>query len=210
MQFKIFSKKVWSVIILTEFFISVGLFFSLTKLNHSSPIAAPVPIVSLPTTTTLAIFPEQEQPNTGLPIRLKIPAISVDAAVEQVGLTASGAVDTPKNQDNVAWFKLGQIPGAIGSAVMDGHYGWKKSKPSVFDNLYKLSIGDEIYVEDEKGVVTTFVVREKRRYDPTADAVRVFTLKDEKSHLNLITCEGDWDKDSKNYSRRLVVFADKQ
>ena len=148
--------------------------------------------------------------NIGLPVRLKIPGISLDSIVESVGYTSDGAMDIPKNQEDVAWFNLGQRPGEIGSAVIDGHYGWKSKKPSAFDGLYKLRIGDKIFVEDDKGAIISFVVRESRRYDQSSSAPDVFVSKDGKSHLNLITCEGQWDKESKSYPNRLVVFADKE
>ncbi|MDO9231136.1 MAG: class F sortase [bacterium] len=155
---------------------------------------------------------EQEQLGlAGLPVRLKIPAIEVDAVVEQAGLTPAGAMDTPKGPDDVAWFSLGTRPGENGSAVITGHYGtWKNGNGSVFDNLHKLKKGDNIYIEDEKGETISFVVRESRNYEPDAETSEVFSSDDEMSHLNLITCEGTWDKDLKSYSERLVVFADKE
>ncbi|HEX7586577.1 MAG TPA: class F sortase [Patescibacteria group bacterium] len=155
---------------------------------------------------------EQNQvSSSGLPVRLKIPAIEVDAAVEQVGLTPAGAMDTPKGPADVAWFNLGQRPGGSGTAVIAGHYGtWKNGSGSVFDNLHKLHVGDKIYMEDDKGATVTFAVREIRNYDPQADAAEVFSSNDEQSHLNLITCKGAWNKDAKSYSQRLVVFADKE
>lgn len=149
--------------------------------------------------------------SAGLPVRLKIPAIEVDAAVEQVGLTPGGAMDTPKGRREVAWFNEGARPGEVGSAVMTGHYGtWKNGQGSVFDNLHKLNAGDKISVEDDKGAITTFIVREIRSYNPNADASDIFGSSDDNAHLNLITCEGTWNKDSKSYSERLVVFADKE
>ncbi len=41
----------------------------------------------------------------GLPIRLKIPQISVDANIEYVGLTSLGAMDVPAGPVDVAWFE---------------------------------------------------------------------------------------------------------
>ncbi|MDP2708541.1 MAG: class F sortase [bacterium] len=153
---------------------------------------------------------EQSQP-ANQPIRLKIPKINIDAAVEYVGLTSQGAMDVPKDSSDVAWFELGARPGDNGSAVITGHYGrWKNGKGSVFDDLNKLSEGDRLYIEDEKGATITFVVREKRRYYPDADAKDVFSSNDGKSHLNLITCDGVWDKAAKSYSKRLIVFTDKE
>ncbi len=166
----------------------------------------------------VATLPEQEQSklvvgeiNFGPPMRLRIPAINVDAAVESLGLTSQGDMDTPKGPDDVAWFNLGTRPGENGSAVIAGHYGtWKNGKGSVFDKLHELKKGDKVYVESEKGEIVSFVVSESRNYEPNADATNVFSSDDEKSHLNLVTCEGIWNKDFKSYSERLVVFTDKE
>ena len=146
----------------------------------------------------------------GKPARFKIPNINVDAPVEYVGLTSDGAMDVPKGPDNVAWFNLGPHPGENGSAVIAGHYGWKNNTPAVFDNLHKLLKGDKISIEDEKGMVTTFIVREIRIYGKDEAASDVFGSNDGKAHLNLITCAGAWNKAEKTRSERLIVFTDKE
>ncbi|MDO8575778.1 MAG: class F sortase [bacterium] len=146
----------------------------------------------------------------GKPVRLKIPKINVDASVVYVGLTPQGAMGAPKTQDDVAWYQPGVRPGEKGSAVIAGHYGWIQGRASVFNDISALRKGDKIYVEDDRGAATAFVVREIRTYDPKADTATVFGSTDGKSHLNLITCEGVWDAGRKTYSERLVVFADKE
>lgn len=147
----------------------------------------------------------------GLPMRLKIPRINVDAPIKSVGITSQGAMDAPKGPTDTVWFNLGPRPGESGSAVIAGHFGpWKNGKGSVFDNLYKLKKGDKLYIKDEKGIMITFVVRESRKYNPNADASDVFGSSDDKAHLNLITCEGVWDKIRKTYSNRLIVFTDRE
>jgi len=146
-----------------------------------------------------------------IPVRLIIPKIGVDAFIESLGLTSDGAMDVPKIPNNVAWFNLGPRPGENGSAVIAGHYGfWKNGSGSIFDNLNKLKKGDEIFIEDKKGTITAFVVRELKRYNQNANVPEVFNLNDGESHLNLITCEGIWDKNKKTYSDRLIVFTDKK
>lgn len=147
----------------------------------------------------------------GNPIRLKIPRINIDAPIGPVGIMQDGAMEAPVGPRNVGWFRFGPRPGDVGSAVLAGHFGrWKTGEGSVFDNLGKLIKGDKIYIEDENGMVATFIVRELRTYDPNADASGVFASGDGKAHLNLITCEGIWDGIKKTYSNRLVVFADKE
>ncbi|MDP3994112.1 MAG: class F sortase [bacterium] len=155
-------------------------------------------------------LPKQEQASVKLPVRLKIPSINVDAPVEYVGLTSDGAMDVPKGPVNVAWFNLGPRPGETGSSVIAGHYGWKNNIPAVFDNLHKIRKGDKIYIENGKGAIITFVVREIRTYSKDEAAPDVFGSSDGKAHLNLITCTGVWNKAEKTRSERLIVFTDKE
>jgi LPXTG-site transpeptidase (sortase) family protein len=151
-----------------------------------------------------------QQEDLGLPIRLTIPKINVDAPVEIVGLAPDGSMGVPKGPIDVGWFDLGPRPGDIGSAVIAGHEGWKDGISAVFDNLHNLVKGDKIYVEDETGTTTIFVVRELRIYGQNDNASDVFASSDGKAHLNLITCEGVWNTTEKSYTSRLVIFADRE
>ncbi len=145
-----------------------------------------------------------------LPSRIRIERLGIDAHLERVGVKVDGSLDAPIGPTNAAWFSGGPRPGEIGSAVIDGHFGWVDDVPAVFDNLSSVVVGDKIDVIDEKGATTEFVVREVRVFEEDADAKEVFISYDGKSHLNLITCEGKWDEVAQKYSGRLVVFADKQ
>ena len=190
-------------------FTFVGLVFFLGFIFHFN-LKNSIESGSVPLTANAMILLEDGKVNFPLPVRLRILKINVDATVEYVGLTSDGAMDVPKGPTPVAWYMLGPKPGEIGSAVMAGHSGWRNNIPAVFDDLYKLEKGDKIYVEDDKGVTTTFIVREIRKYDPKADATDVFISNDGKAHLNLITCTGIWNKINKSRSERLVVFTDKE
>lgn len=168
---------------------------TIPNLNSNTSVES----VSLPT-----------KPSPGLPLRLKIPKINVDAAVDYVGRTPAGAMDVPKGPSTVAWFNLGPRPGEIGSAVMAGHYGWYNSLPAAFDRLHRLQPGDTVSVEDDQGATTTFVVRQLRTYGQQEGATEVFSSSDGIVHLNLVTCTGVWNKAKKSYSQRLVIFTDQE
>lgn len=146
----------------------------------------------------------------GLPVSIKIPSIAVDAPVEKVALATDGSMDVPKNVMNTGWYEPGPRPGEIGSAVIDGHVNWFRGATAVFADLRKVKPGDAITVQDDAGSIISFVVREVRTYDAEADATDVFSSKDGKAHLNLITCGGTWNKRAKQYSKRLVVFTDRK
>lgn len=187
----------------------LGVTISVTLLLYFIPKSS-IQDGSVLLTKNTATLLNQEQTRVGLPLRLKIPSIDVDAPVEYVGLTYNGAMDVPKSPIEVGWFNLGPRPGENGSAVIAGHYGWKDNLPAVFDNLHTLRVGDKIFVEDEKGVTTTFVVREIKIYGKDEIVPEVFSSNDGKVHLNLITCTGDWNTAEKTRSQRLVVFTDKE
>lgn len=148
----------------------------------------------------------------GLPVRLTIPKISVDAGFQYNGLKSDGTMEIPNNVTDVGWFTGSVHPGDKGVAVVTGHVaqirGGVMTKSGVFKKLNELHAGDKLYVTNDKGITTTFVVRESRNYDPQADATDVFTAKDDGTHLNLITCEGIWNQTQLSYSQRLVVFTD--
>lgn len=187
------------------------LLFLVLDLSTQDSYAKSASRASVPASPNLHVTRNLTEDSYGLPARIRIPKISVDTTITHMGLTSDGAMDIPKTPDDVAWYELGPRPGDIGSAVIAGHYGrWKNGQGSVFDDLNQLSVGDSLSIEDEKGTIITFVVREIRSYDPNADASDVFFSQDGRSHLNLITCEGVWNKTSKSYSKRLVIFTDQE
>jgi len=148
---------------------------------------------------------------SGVPASIKISKINVNVYLESVGLTSQGAVGVPREKNNAAWFNLGPRPGDVGNAIIVGHYGyWQNGAATVFNNLYKLRKGDKIDIKDGKGAIITFVVRELRTYSENDDVTDVFVSSDNQAHLNLITCQGAWNKFSKSYPKRLVVFADQE
>lgn len=169
----------------------------------SKPLQSAIPVKSSEAS------PKPDPNNAGLPARLMIPKLNLNAAVDNVGLTSSGDLDVPKNPANAGWYAQGPRPGENGSAVIDGHFGWEDGKPAAFDSLHKLQKGDQLQVEDKNGSVTYFVVRELRKFGPNELALEIFKSSDDRAHLNLITCSGTWNKAQKSYSERLVVFADK-
>lgn len=154
------------------------------------------------------ISPKEEK--VGLPVHFKIPSIKIDANVEYVGIVPDGTMDAPKDPRGVAWYNLGPRPGENGSAVIDGHSGWKGNIKAIFDDLYKIQKGDKIYIEDDTGKTITFIVTEIKSYASDQDASSIFISNDGKSHLNLITCSGFWNDIEKSHPSRLVVLADRE
>lgn len=142
-----------------------------------------------------------------VPVRLIIPRIGVDAAVEDVGLTSGRDMASPSGPATVGWYKFGARPGNRGSAVIDGHSGYADGRRAAFDDLPQLKVGDKLYVEDARGKRLLFVVRATKLYARDASAADVFAPTTRR-RLNLITCTGDFDVSAGTHSERLVVFAE--
>ncbi len=144
--------------------------------------------------------------NSSTPVRLEIPSIGVSAQIESTALTPDGEMGVPQNPLNVGWYQIGKTSIADGTAVISGHLNQINGKNGVFANLHQLKPGDDIFIDDDSGGSTTFVVRETRVYDP-GYADEVFGSQ-YGTHLNLVTCDGVWDRNKKTYDKRLVVFTD--
>lgn len=146
----------------------------------------------------------------GKPVRLVIHAIDVDAKIQSVGLSwrEDGTMGVPSNFTDVGWYNKGPLPGAPGSAVIDGHFDGKNTPRAVFYDLDKLKVGDLVEVIDAKGRALHFKVVGSKTYDYKDDAADIFFGDTSKARLNLITCAGDWMAEQKLYRERIVVFTE--
>ncbi len=141
-----------------------------------------------------------------LPKKLEIPKLKVSANIENVGLAADNNMDIPKSDWSVGWFSPGPKPGEIGSAVIAGHLDSQTGKPAVFWNLRQLQAGDYIFIIDNDGNKKRFRVIGSEQYNAeNAPMEKIFGAQDG-AYLNLITCNGAWNRQERNYDKRLVVF----
>ena len=142
------------------------------------------------------------------PVRIQIPAIGVDTAVQHVGVNDKGNMANPSNFKDVGWYKYGPQPGASGSAVIAGHLDNGLGLPAVFKQLDRLKAGDEITVEAEDGSLRRFKVTGSQTYPYDDVPTEVIFNPSGSVRLNLITCAGNWITKEKTYDARLIVFAE--
>lgn len=144
---------------------------------------------------------------TGIPKSISIEKININAQIEEVGLDAVGNMDVPSTYTTVGWYKLGYKVGLRGSAVLSGHYDNVQGKPAVFWDIKNLVPGDIIKVTDNSNVSYTYKVVSKEDYPyDNLPLERIFASNNE-AMLNLITCSGTWNKNSRNYSTRTVIYS---
>lgn len=173
---------------------------SSTSLKTAQPIVATRQPTGTATPTAVANIP--------LPVRLLIPALDVDARVEQVGILPNGNLATPTGHpwDDVGWYDLGPRPGERGSVVIDGHLDRPGGYPAVFWNLSKLHRGDQVLVIDNQSHTFHYQVTQVAFYSPQAAPLQNIFGNNNGRYLNLITCAGDWIPSQHQTTLRLVVY----
>ena len=142
------------------------------------------------------------------PVRLIIPAIDINASVEDVGTQVNADLATPSQNPwiDVGWYNLGPKPGERGSSVIDGHLDRPGGNPAVFWYLRNLHVGDEVLVKNSSGKTLRFQVTRIEYYAPQDAPIQDIFGNWGGTFLNLITCAGDWIPSQHQTNLRLVVY----
>lgn len=171
-----------------------------------SGVVIPSPITDDPRLATSAAAPKSIT-GTSSPKTLTISKIGLNAQVESVGLDQAGRMAVPGNWFNVGWYNKGYKIGDGGSAVIAGHYDTVGGGPAAFYRLGNLVVGDLITVTDEGGKKYNFRVTGKTSYPWNQLPLTAIFGTPGPATLNLITCSGAWDRNSRNYTQRMVVYS---
>lgn len=143
------------------------------------------------------------------PKYLAIPKLSINTNVYAVGTTKEGAVDAPETAWGVGWYRDGTIPGSgSGAALVDGHVNDAFNTPGVFYELSSLTHGDKVtIIRGDDSELHYQVVKVSEEPLKNIDMKRVLSsVEPGKEGLNLITCGGKYDKATRTYANRVVVY----
>lgn len=144
-------------------------------------------------------FPEPQ----GEPQRIRVPAVDIDAPMTSISLPEDGVLKPPF--DVAAWYNEGPMPGFRGPSVIVGHVD-NKTGPNVFWNLNKMKAGDEVHVE-YPGQTVTFVVTQTQTAPQNSLPKEQIWNKTNDQALRLVTCIGDFDHATREYSDNFIVYA---
>lgn len=142
-----------------------------------------------------------------IPAAIEIPSLGLSADIEPTGILENGEMGVPEQIDQVGWFEPGFPVGAKGNAVLAGHVD-SLTGPAVFYYLDKLEIGEHVNILDANGREMVFEVKEKSSYVTDQAPIGEIFGASEKRMINLITCTGDFDRDTGSHEERLVVSAE--
>ena len=173
------------------------------------PLDAPDPVVAvvapLAAATPAPAPPLAASEPFGAEVRLRVPALGIDARVSPLGFDGAGGFAVPSTAAAVGWYEFSARPGAPGNTVLGGHLNWRGSS-GVFDRLDELSVGDMIYIDTADG---EFAYRVSGSHLVTAQTPFVDILGERSgpSTLTLFTCGGTFSSVAGEYDQRVVVDA---
>jgi hypothetical protein len=140
------------------------------------------------------------------PVGIELPTIGVHAPMVPLGLNADRTLEVPSDFGDAGWWTGGARPGERGPAIIAGHVD-SHTGPAVFFRIRELRRGDAIIVDRRDGSRARFTVLGSEEYPkahfPTA---RVYG-RTAGPTLRLVTCSGDFDRDSGHYVDNTVVYA---
>jgi len=183
--------------------------------DAGTPVPAPAPSVAAapPVTVPLPRIAEEpgiaEEPAAPAPpVRVRLPALRVDAPVTPVGVDDRGRMDVPFNIRTVGWYRFGPGPGATtGSAVLSGHVDDRDQGYGAFHRLGDLAPGDPVAVDLADGGALSYLVETVTRVPKGDLPVDEVFARTGAPRLTLVTCGGPFDDDAHAYTENVVVVA---
>ena len=173
---------------------------------ESAPPSEP-PTSEEPSPLESAEPPAEETPGLGLtalPVRMRIPALSLDYEIQPTGADKAGTMQIVPALEVISWFELSSIPGNSGNAILGGHNMWKGTRSRIYD-LDKLKIGDELEIGYDDGTNHVFYLESVFVYLlATAPADLIMDVGGD-ARLTLITCKPPFNSTTGTSDNRIVA-----
>jgi LPXTG-site transpeptidase (sortase) family protein len=138
--------------------------------------------------------------------QVHLPTLDVRSELVDLDVAADGVLQPPVEPDVAGWYVGGAVPGEPGPAVIAGHVD-SRAGPAVFFRLDELRPGDAVEVTRSDGQVITYRVVTVERHPKNAFPTARVYGPTPGAELRLITCGGDFDRNSRHYLDNVVVTA---
>ena len=142
------------------------------------------------------------------PLSIQLPTVKAEGFIQQVGADKDNRMVVPNNVHMAGWYTGSPLPGNDGLSIIDGHVHGLYAK-GIFYNIGKLKADDKFSVTFGDKSVKNFKVK-KVQTTTVEEANTALYVRDNSiaKQLNLITCGGKFDKDTKTYDARVIVVAE--
>lgn len=145
--------------------------------------------------------------NSNAPRYIKIERLKINARVMNMGIDREGRFKSPSNLHDTGWYNQSSFPGTSGAVLVNGHYG--NSKKAVFKRLKEIVRGDIIVIERADGKIYKYeVIKTETKSKDSVDMGSLMIPYEESTNgLNIITCDGVFNKKEKTFDNRLLIYA---
>lgn len=143
---------------------------------------------------------------TAAPLRVRVPALGMDADVRPVGVGGDRQMSLPDDPRVLGWYRFGPSPGDDGSVVLAGHVDSRRFGVGPLVALQAVEVGTEVQVVTGPEKVRTYRVDSVERFDQQALPAAVFA-RTGPERLRLVTCTGPYLPEAGGYQQNLVVTA---
>ncbi|MFJ8660717.1 class F sortase [Streptomyces sp. NPDC093795] len=170
------------------------------------PLAAAAPDGTRATAVLAPVaVPRPLPPST--PVRVRVPAVRIDAPVTEVGLDADGWIEAPPPEDDrlAGWFTGAVTPGERGTAVVVGHVDTPGGR-AVFYDLGALAKGHRVEIARRDGRTAVFSVYGVEVVPKDGFPAQRVYADAGVPELRLITCGGTFTEKN-GYAGNVVVSA---
>jgi Sortase domain len=171
--------------------------------NHRHPLAGPVASHTAARAPRVTVTPLTVARSA--PVSLSVPALGLTVPLITLGLNLDGSVQVPPSPQQAGWFRMGPTPGQLGSAVILGHVDSYQG-PGVFFEIRTLTVGDRVDVGLADGVTAQFAVTSVVMYPQDQFPARQVYSSRGISALQLVTCGGVFDTQTRGYLSNVVVY----
>lgn len=142
------------------------------------------------------------------PVSVAVSSVRIEADVVPVGVAEDGQMELPADPDVLGWYRFGPAAGeGSGSVVLAGHVDSLTHGVGQFARLLDSRPGDQVQVQTESGTDLYYTVVDVQNIPklelPLAEVFR----HDGDEVLLLITCGGEFDRESGSYTDNVVVTA---
>lgn len=184
-----------------------GISYAWQAVQSTTPPSTKQPAQSVITTPKAhASQPVPRSLSPSEPKQLQIASLNIDTTVIPTGQTKSGEMQSPEDRSTTGWYKYGYLPGSLGNTVIAGH-SWHAQGRGVFASLNAVKPSDTIRLTTNTSI-QEYTVTETKTFDSNHPLTEDIFGASTKARLNLVTCTGRWDKETKRYKDRLVVFSE--
>ncbi|MBO3102448.1 class F sortase [Cellulomonas fengjieae] len=148
-------------------------------------------------------------PAAPAPVRLAVPDVGIDMAVDPVGVRDDGEMEIPEDANRAGWYRFGPAPAdRAGATVVAAHVDSVQTGIGQFARLLDVAVGATVTVTTADGVAHEYRVVTVEKVPKDGAPVDQWFDRSGAPRLVLVTCGGTFRRDIGHYTDNVVVTAE--